>query len=824
MKNFDMEAIKDFLFNHGEKVALGVCAFIAVTLGGWGLWNAMSAGRGPTGKPWHEEYDGVTKQIAASKNAVPKQELGKDKEIRLSSTQPWTILNLPFEATPYVSLPPDQGSRRGNPVVLAIKEGKEFIHLDYIRGIAYVHDGVANDTLRCFDGPAGAGGGGPGPGIGNPGGGIDRFKDKGKPPGGNQGMGGGGTAGPLDVVKAGEVRRMVLVTAVFPMAKQMEEFKRALRVSQKELLDGKEDLPYIRGMDIVKFEYVDGKKVNENGQVLIGFDPAKNKLEVAAPLNKLLRLAIYDDKVYEPYEPYVFMGLTTPLPKLGNVKYPAYEFKMDEKTKANLGLARLADDEPEQKNEGAVAGGGNPMPPVGKGGPNPMGSGPMLPLGKGGKDKMQPPGDNNPPEDITPDRKVVAKKPKQVLAEDPVLYERLFGKDHFYNIYHAMGLKEPAKDAPAEKDPKGFKPPMGGVGPGAGNNADRYFSAWLIEPPGGGVGVGGPGGGFGVPPGGVGPPKGKPGGDPMKPGVPGGAGAGENQDDVKWERDALVRFIDPDVIPGRTYQYVIRVRMANPNFDKPDLVAFSELAKPADLPPSPWVYTPKIAIPDEYYLFTVDQDQLDEWAHPEEKDPKKKQPAKKSPSALGKDEITFQIHQWTPRTSILGRDAIIGDWTIAERFKVRRGESIGYQAWVKSPVWYKDKDVFEVPLTTVLESKKNVLKQGCPMDFKTDASRPVLVDFTGGKKPKVDTVGDEDVAVDALILTPDGKLSVLNSRNADADPAPEISAERPDNGTRHGRVQAARQRILDLNPAASSSTDPAMPKGGGGPKIPGIKN
>ncbi len=37
-KKIDLSGVKEFLFNHGEKVALGVCAFLAIALGGWSLW------------------------------------------------------------------------------------------------------------------------------------------------------------------------------------------------------------------------------------------------------------------------------------------------------------------------------------------------------------------------------------------------------------------------------------------------------------------------------------------------------------------------------------------------------------------------------------------------------------------------------------------------------------------------------------------------------------------------------------------------------------------------------------------------------------------
>ena len=42
-KKIDLSGVKEFLFNHGEKVALGLCAFIAIVLGGLKLLDAAGA-------------------------------------------------------------------------------------------------------------------------------------------------------------------------------------------------------------------------------------------------------------------------------------------------------------------------------------------------------------------------------------------------------------------------------------------------------------------------------------------------------------------------------------------------------------------------------------------------------------------------------------------------------------------------------------------------------------------------------------------------------------------------------------------------------------
>jgi hypothetical protein len=51
-KKLNMSVVKEFLFNHGEKVALGTCAFLAIVFGGWGFLRSMNADAAPNGKSW----------------------------------------------------------------------------------------------------------------------------------------------------------------------------------------------------------------------------------------------------------------------------------------------------------------------------------------------------------------------------------------------------------------------------------------------------------------------------------------------------------------------------------------------------------------------------------------------------------------------------------------------------------------------------------------------------------------------------------------------------------------------------------------------------
>ena len=57
---------KEFLFNHGEKVALGTCAFVALVLGVTGLLGAMGAGTDKSGKTYAEEFTANAQRVKQS--------------------------------------------------------------------------------------------------------------------------------------------------------------------------------------------------------------------------------------------------------------------------------------------------------------------------------------------------------------------------------------------------------------------------------------------------------------------------------------------------------------------------------------------------------------------------------------------------------------------------------------------------------------------------------------------------------------------------------------------------------------------------------------
>jgi hypothetical protein len=380
-------------------------------------------------------------------------------------------------------------------------------------------------------------------------------------------------------------------------------------------------------------------------------------------------------------------------------------------------------------------------------------------------------------------------KDRDLRDADPILSGRLFGRldnadkkiENDFGVFHVLGQIAPPPD---EVKPAVGPQPMGR--PGMANpNGLKYFDAWDIDPP------------EAVKAGPMPPPKG---GKLPKEAAP-------QVTFAPWERDALVRFIDADVHPGKTYSYAIQVRVENPNFKKPEKVAAAFLATVAELQDNAaWVTTPSITIPQDYFLYAMDQHLFDEMVNP--------LAPKKFDFKLPKDATTFQVHQWvTEKLDQIKADTyVIGDWAIVERQVVRKGERIGAAATVPVPVWRPTREAFGVPKT--LGNKKEPDKMGARIVLKSEADAPVLVDFAGGRRYKGNLV-DEETALEALILTADGKLRVHNSRDDAEALQPEAQVGRgtaddpPFNAiSRQERWLTSQRRLLEVLQGGAA----AMPK------------
>lgn len=774
-KKFNMTVVKDTFFKHGEKIALGTCVFVALLLGALAFLRAMGAGYDPkTGKAWAKAYEEETNRLNSMMASRQPTPLDKEKEALLDpEPYAWKKVDTVHQQLPLINTGEDQfGNKRAAPVAYTPKRDPKLIQLDYIRALVFTHDYDENTQKGAvvYKLEGGAGGSIPM--------GVEIFP-KGQS---NPQPGAPGAAGPRpEYSRKGRPMRMVKGTLVFPLKEQMEAFRKALRYSsQREMLDqNPDDLPKFLGFNLVRFEiFPDGSAGKPETLINHSYDPkGKSIWKLADSIKRMLKETVFDEETPTAYEPYVYAGLTMPLPQLANATYPKFEVP---------GIEPILMDEKGKKGEMV-----NPkMPPITK----KEGPGVIIPGKKPPRPEKPPMMETDPGKGEMPD---MTRKPillKDLKTIDAPLAARLFSKDleEKVNVYHALG--EFPEKAPAVQPKDKYPPTMLPPGQGKVGASGRFFSAYQLQNDPNKVGPEG----YPMPvvpmpmPMPVEQPMGKEGEQPTVPAF-------------EWDRDAVVYFIDPEVEPGKVYQYALQVRIANPNHGKEKLVAFASLAKDRELQKGDtWVYTHAIKIPDEYQLYAVDQQILDDWAADKVD--------KKGPPNL-KDRTTFQIHQWVKTTRDETDDYVIGDWAIAERLLVARGDHIGYQAPVQVPVWRLLKNSFEMPHTIKDKKDKKKDKPGIiiKLSRSTDDKQsdpPVLVDFVGGRKFKSSGAFEEEAAVDALVVESDGSLRVLNSR-IDSDPANASAKERQQ------RVTNARRRADEFigRPAADTKK--------GGVPVPG---
>ncbi len=234
--------------------------------------------------------------------------------------------------------------------------------------------------------------------------------------------------------------------------------------------------------------------------------------------------------------------------------------------------------------------------------------------------------------------------------------------------------------------------------------------------------------------------------------------------DVEPPAHNLVRFIDVDIQPGESYEYRVQIRMGNPNYKRTKDVASPSYADGAELV-SEWSKVPIIlSLPEEQSCYLVDQRKEDE----------------KTFKGLGsedsKRQVPMQIHKWFLNTGAATQNLSVGDWTVAERVSVFRGEFVGRQVIAKIPLWIYFFEGFGLlPPKTAKGVKTG---DGILVDFSPDRKdRPdfLLVDFEGPEythervksvgpdaKQVISKVEDRDRMIEAYIINPLGQLEVHN--------------------------------------------------------------
>jgi hypothetical protein len=269
--------------------------------------------------------------------------------------------------------------------------------------------------------------------------------------------------------------------------------------------------------------------------------------------------------------------------------------------------------------------------------------------------------------------------------------------------------------------------------------------------------------------------------------------------DLVLPKNVLVRFLDTSVKPGAIYEYRLKIRMANPNYQKTN-VAYQKLAETKEIEAANWTVVPKVTVPNESV-----------WYVAEEK--------------ADKEKTQVQVHDWIGvYTDPVNRESEIrvGDWTVLEKQPAYRGEYIGRTAEADVAIWRTETAGYE--LASLVKGKGQ--HRRIPVDFTVRASNAqepnLLVDFEGGKGTSIRietrtpegklvfrTVSD-DAPVQLLVLTPDGKLVVRNS------------ADDLENEERKNRLSAWKEWVDAVKSGKKSPNsnrpDEMFNKGGGGGK------
>jgi uncharacterized membrane protein YgcG len=239
----------------------------------------------------------------------------------------------------------------------------------------------------------------------------------------------------------------------------------------------------------------------------------------------------------------------------------------------------------------------------------------------------------------------------------------------------------------------------------------------------------------------------------------------------------MFRFLDVTVEPGRTYEYQVKIEIANPNYNNPDRAVTESLTKDPSIVADQWTLVTqnaengkrplRVTVPDDLEYYAVNEQVVGDRGETSEKK-------------------AMQVQRWLDTVQVNPTDRAsavpVGDWTILRRMLVRRGEYIGCIAEAAVPVWKPTLNGFAFATPPEDEQRRGRIKrfiphQGIPVDFGTDplsdlAAGPILVDFDGGKKtaPNDPKTLLAELPYDVLIYSADNKLIVRNSVRDTDDP------------------------------------------------------
>jgi hypothetical protein len=503
--------------------------------------------------------------------------------------------------------------------------------------------------------------------------------------------------------------QLVVVQASFPYKAQLEAFRKALRLrSEAELFDRPEMAPRFLGLNVLRREVRPGGEKSP-WEPLYRIDPESGQLSLAPVLGAFFRQATRDEDQNAAVADYLVRGLACPLPRLTGATYRPVDL---------VGI----DAKPVFPSPKAPGMTGQPKP----GGP-----------------KFQPgPGKEVGPKDVNTQVRDLLQLLLKLQQNDPKRKARLVELTQLFK--ETIGDKRRQLQALQEyyqkhygamkTNPKGGNPAKAGPGAEPSGNRQRMHLSQLPQRLRDRL----QGRTFALDPYGRAPPGALPGAPP-------------GPDFVERPERCLVRFLDVGVSPGKTYQYSIQVCMANPNFGQRAEVRTDEEARKPCLLSAP-VLTEEVRAGPDWHFYVVDQSPL------ETKVAGFKTVDRLRP--VPPDRIAVQVHRWVSDLGEAGPapPQLVGDWLIAERLLIKRGELIGKGVVeVEAPVWDATRSTHVLGRLVRPGKGKGtpaVSKTAIPINFAGDSS-PVLADFWG-------TPEDEGY-VEALALSADGRLTVRNS-------------------------------------------------------------
>jgi hypothetical protein len=778
--------IKQFVMQKGERVGLGVAVGLMALLGLWSVLGALGA-KSPA-KEIASAADDLTRKVNSGGGEI-------DQPVALPEVKEWVAgvnpdglkmvplfdpnaAGNPKRSSPLV-LPPDYRVVDNKYPVMAAQMDVVFLgykSFDVLgENVYYLKPKGGGQGVGFTGGKGGMVGPGPG-GKSAPGGGM-----VGPGPGGLKGGGRPGTpfgkGGSSDDKKYKEILvplHAVVVSGSFAIKDQLEMIRKALRYNSIEELfnSGNGDaMPEFAGLVVLRREFAKDGKPGEWADLKLD-DPN-------GPTMKLYALCRGFEPEDEEQQQHMFPGLVMPRPWSLTTHYPLIDLKDIPKGEPKKEVVAGARQQPGILGPGGMFGPGGPGGAGGQGGAGgPGGGGPGGRFGPGGGI-----GQANQVVHYDAFNQSIKGLPETYDGPESATQDKFNRK---FDIFEPGGFPHEEGEIPAPgningKLPRGTDPKMGGV-----------------RPPGPGD-AGGPGG---------------PGGLPGRFQLSGQTGRLAGMSPDKQPDKALVRFVDVTVKPGHTYQYMVKVKLRNPNFKKKvHEIATSDLARKKVLESS-WVFTEPVHVGAEIHFYNVDQKLLET-----PQDFTKKRLHGTDVNDTGKERVAVQLHRFLGEfQDRLGKKPV-GDWSIAERVLVPRGEYVGHKVDVEVPVWDYEQEDFDL-----INGKTNPLtrqKSGTAViDFSTRKSNvpaavALVVDFRGGKVAYVveqwgkNNEQPDESASEVLMLGTDGKLAVRNSR-VDADP------ENPREVERRARLEHLRDRLNELkHPQPRATTVPGGGPGGG---------